>query len=492
MPRAILALPPFEPWALTATAMGAPPPFPRLCRQLRRVGALASLLLLASCSPADEISRCRGCNLIVISVDTLRADHLSCQGHVRDTSPAICRYFASGLLFENAISQSPWTGPAHASMFTSLYPYEHGLNYGPHPPTVDDHPDLFTILQRLGYFTAAIHGGGFVTPALPTGGLDAIVTGKPITFRRGALRLVNKALVEKPPGQPFALFLHGYDPHLAYKPTRNWFTPLEPDLDAIANENRLCAYETLEDGSTRIDPATIPPDDRARSYFQVLYDSEIRDVDRSLQRLFEHLERTGLAERTVVILTSDHGEELFERGGCDHVKTVYNELLHVPLMLRIPGAPAARRREFVPASISLAPTALDALGFDPTAHGFTGRSLLTPRPVSEPFFAETTFHYDHRVLRRFAAYRGSRKLILDAETGHLELFDLARDPHEQTDLAGQGLPPADRELEKALREYVRRSLASTRTEGVELDCETVRSLRSLGYLDDSDSVARCP
>ncbi len=460
-------------------------------RPTRAVALVASLLLAASAG-AQEFPRCRGCNLILISVDTVRADHLSCQGHPRETSPEICRFFGRGILFENAISQSPWTGPAHASIFTSLYPYQHGLNYGPKAPEVGKHPDLFSILQRRGYYTAAIHGGGYVTQALPRAGLDAVVAGKSITFRRDTLALMRRALADKPPGEPFALFLHGYDPHLAYKPKRNWFTPPMPELDAMANESRLCVYQSLEDGSKRIDPSSIPDDERTRSYLQVLYDSEIRDVDGALGRLFRHLQATGLDQRTVVIFTSDHGEEFFERGSCDHVKTVHQELLHVPLMVWIPGVSPTRRREFVPASIGVAPTALDALGLKPTGHGFQGRSLLRPFPSDEVFFAETVFHYDHRVLRRFAAQRGPRKLLLDTETGRLQLYDLAADPTEQHDLAGAGLGPGDRALEKGLRAYARRSLAASRVQDALLDCETVRALRSLGYLDGSDEGERCP
>ncbi len=448
------------------------------------------LVLLAP--GADATSPCKGCNLIVISVDTVRGDHLGCMGHVRDTSPEICRFFANGIVFENAISQSPWTGPAHASMFTSLYPHEHGLNHGPKAPPVGDHPDLFSILKREGYFTAAIHGGAYVKQALPTKGLDSIVAGKSITFRRDTVGLLKRALADKPDGKPFALFLHGYDPHLDYKPKRNWFTAPQPDLDAIANESRFCRYETLPDGSKRIDPSTVPDDARARNHFEVLYDSEIRDVDRALGRLFEHLERTGLAARTVVVFTSDHGEEFFEHGSCEHVKTVYQELLHVPLMLRVPGIAPQRRREFVPASIGLAPTALEALGVEAAGHGFSGWNLLGPQPATRLFFAETSFHYDRARLRRFAAFRGSRKLVLDHGPGTLELFDLGSDPLEQRNLAQPTPSAADRQLEKALRAYAERSVQASKSGDVELDCETVRALRSLGYLDDSDALERCP
>ncbi len=461
--------------------------------RLRAATACAALAVLANAaSAADLTPRCAGCNLIVISVDTVRADHLSCQGHMRDTSPAICRFFAAGTIFENAVSQSPWTGPAHASMFTSRYPHEHGLNFGPKAPRVRSDADLFSILGRHGYFTAAIHGGGYVTQALPEAGLDAVVAGKSITFRRSPVQLMRRALQDKPAGAPFALFLHGYDPHLDYKPTRNWFGPPQPRFDAVASEGgRLCAYETLGDDSKRIDPKTVPQDPAARHHFELLYDSEIRDVDRSLERLFRHLERSGLVARTVVLFTSDHGEEFFEHGSCEHVKTVHHEVLHVPFMLRVPGRPAGRRREFVPASIGLAPTVLDALGIDPAPFGFSGWSLLPPGP-ERTFFAETAFHYDGRILRRHAVQRGARKLLLDVETGRIQSFDLSRDPAESVDLAADGLRAEDRELEKALRRRVRESIAATDTGGAAMDCDTIRALRSLGYLDAGSDAERCP
>ncbi|MGB5220636.1 MAG: sulfatase-like hydrolase/transferase, partial [Polyangiales bacterium] len=103
-------------------------------------------------------SMCPGCNVILISIDTLRADHLSCYGYERDTTPEICSFFADGIRFENAYSQSSWTAPAHGSMFTGLLPARHGVTYGPLIPTLTGHPTIFELLHDQGYFTAALHG----------------------------------------------------------------------------------------------------------------------------------------------------------------------------------------------------------------------------------------------------------------------------------------------------------------------------------------------
>ena len=115
---------------------------------------------------------CQDCNVILISIDTLRADHMSCYGYERDTTREICSFFSDGIRFENAYSQSSWTAPAHASMFTGLLPALHGVTYGPLIPTLTGHPTIFELLHDEGYFTAALYGGGYVNPVMPSSHVD--------------------------------------------------------------------------------------------------------------------------------------------------------------------------------------------------------------------------------------------------------------------------------------------------------------------------------
>ncbi|MCA9512678.1 MAG: sulfatase, partial [Myxococcales bacterium] len=287
------------------------------------VAAAVALALALACdarSDAGAAARCTGCNLVVVSLDTVRADHLGCYGHARDTMPATCAFFADGIRFAHAISQAPWTAPAHASMFTGRLPAAHGVVAGPTPaPLGDALPTLFSILRERGYATLAVHGGGYLRAALPAHALDVDVV-IPLLRQGPAFEAIRSALEGAPDGRPFFLFVHAFDPHTHYKPRENHFAERDAALDRRAYGEGVCEFEDLPDGSRRLDPARIPRDPDDWRYIETLYDSEIYEADATLGRLWELLRDTGRLERTVVAFTSDHGEEFFDHGSCEHVK----------------------------------------------------------------------------------------------------------------------------------------------------------------------------
>ena len=421
-----------------------------------------------------EQSLCPRCNLILISIDTLRADHMSCYGYERDTSPEICSFFADGTRFENAYSQSSWTAPAHASMFTGLLPARHGVTYGPLIPTLTGHSTVFELLHDEGYFTAALYGGGYVNPVMPDSHIDFK---RIIELRRDLGRQLEGALRSKPKEQPFFLFLHGYDVHTPYAPQENYFAEPRPEIDRLSRENRYCKYQNAADRSRYLDPDSIPSDRSTQEYLESLYDSEILEVDRSLGRFFRHLRSRGLLDRTIVILTSDHGEEFWDHGSCEHVKTVHNELLHVPLFVRIPGDAGRVETTPVAANVDVLPTLAEALGW-PALESIDGASVL--RPVPRDIFSEAQFHYDSQHLRRYSVVRGNQKLIYDANADTRAMFDLESDPGEQRPRIAGG--DAGTSLIDALRQYIDRGAPVVQHDEA-LDPQTLDQLKQLGYIE---------
>ena len=420
-------------------------------------------------------SMCPGCNVILISIDTLRADHLSCYGYERDTTPEICSFFADGIRFENAYSQSSWTAPAHGSMFTGLLPARHGVTYGPLIPTLTGHPTIFELLHDQGYFTAALHGGGYVNPVMPSSHIDFE---RVIELRQDLGRHLADALRRKPEGRPFFVFLHGYDVHTPYAPGKNYFSEPKPEVDRLSRENRYCRYRDAQDRSRYLDPDSIPSDRATQEYLESLYDSEILEVDRSLGSLFRDLRSRGVLDQTIVILTSDHGEEFWDHGSCEHVKTVYNELLHVPLFVRMPDAEGIVEPTPVAANIDILPTVAEALGW-PALESIDGASLLEPEP--RDIFSEAQFHYDSQHLQRYSVVRGNEKLIYDANADARALFDLGTDPGEQKPKT-EGVDSAAPPLFDALRQYIGQGVPVVQHEGA-LDPQTLEQLKQLGYIE---------
>ncbi len=418
--------------------------------------------------------QCPGCNVIVISIDTLRADHMSCYGYERDTTPEICRFFADGIRFENAYSQSSWTAPAHASMFTGLLPARHGVTYGPLIPTLTGHPTIFELLHDRGYFTTALYGGGYVNPVMPSSHVDFK---RVIELRHDLGKQLEDALRSKPEERPFFLFLHGYDVHTPYAPEENYFAESRPEIDRLSRENRYCKYQDAADRSRYLDPGSIPSDRGTQKYLESLYDSEILEVDRSIGTFFRDLEARGVLDRTIVILTSDHGEEFWEHGSCEHVKTVHNELIHVPLFVRMPGRTGGVETTPVAANVDILPTVAEVLGW-PALESVDGESLLRPEP--RDIFSEAQFHYDSEHLRRYSVVRGNDKLIYDANADVRALFDLGADPGEQRPRLDGGDSHAS--LFDALRQYIDQGAPVVQHEGA-LDPQTLEQLKQLGYIE---------
>jgi len=411
-------------------------------------------------------------NLVLIVIDTLRADHLPFYGYAHPTAPFLSELAQDGIVFDRAYSTSSWTAPATASLFTSLYPFQHGVITGmvatlrarEVDPTITLHaiPDeavtITEILRSSGYRTFGVADNlnicadeGFDQ------GFDAFHSDND----RGAaaVRARVEDWMEDMRGResPYYLYLHFMDPHKPYTIQRIYFDQLWVD-------------DTTEVAA---------------------YDSEIRHVDEQIRMLYEAL---GWGENTIVFITADHGEEFGEHGDFGHGHNLYDETLQVPL-LAYPSSAFGRESDRVSEPVSLIdllPTLREIAGAPASAHE-EGRSLLralrgearSPADRRELFahLERTQLEYrkgEARVVR--AVISGSEKFILTTPGWREELYDVVDDPREANDL---------RPSHPARAEQLRRSFEafedncfrlSAASKEIQLDESQVEKLRSLGYV----------
>jgi arylsulfatase A-like enzyme len=315
-------------------------------------------------------------NLLLISIDTLRADHLKCYGYDRDTSPHLDRLAKEGVLFENLTAAAPWTVPSHMSMFTSLYPSIHGVvNFT--NQLGEGVPTLAGRLAESGYVTAAFvtsasmnHFFGFnrgfqsyddytinqafdnVEPLKHmvegTGVICRVVTDPLITD------LATKWLTaHSHSNQNFFLFLHYFDCHYDYKPPAPYDKKFDPDYKGSENGRDILQREA--DILKFISVMDL-------AHMMALYDGDIAETDEEVGKILQLLQDLGLSEKTLVIVLSDHGEGFLEHGKIRHGNSLYEELLHAPLIMRLPGViPAGKRVAGNVSHVDLMPTVLGLL-----------------------------------------------------------------------------------------------------------------------------------
>ena len=433
----------------------------------------------------DDLRPRPGPNVLLISIDPLRADRLGTYGHDRPTSPGLDRRLAApGAVFEYAYSQSPKTTPSHMTMLTSLQPCVHGIKMWMGQergdvlsPAVNT---LAEVLRGAGYRTAAFTGGGHVHY---TRGFDH-------GFERFQHhRQVDRAIdwMEGHENQPWFIFFHTYEIHDPYVPPGDLIEMFDPDYDGPIRET----VEKVRAGVGGWDRAHAVfwesvdrKNPREVEFVERLYDAGIRKMDdQTLSRLLDALDRLDPSRDTLVLLTSDHGEAFGEHGNFMH-QDLYSETTRVPMIIRFPGrVPAgARIREQV-AVIDVMPTILDLIGVPPPPY-LQGRSLA-PLLAAGPAGGETPAALGE--FENMLAYR-SPELTYLAEGDREMLFDRRVDPGETRDLAGERLADLG-----ALRDDVARwrdectRLAARfgpgGGPGVVPDDETMDRLRSLGYVE---------
>ena len=452
---------------------------------VRRGKALAAagiaLGALAACAPPPPR------NVVLLVVDTVRADHLGLYGYERPTTPHLDAWAAEGVVFDQAFATSPWTVPSFASIYTGHLPSRHGAARvpqareapGANVGRLDDRVQtLAEILFADGFDTAAIVNNPFLHAR---GGLGRGFThydhhpGNNWNMRR-ADAVVDRALawIDRPREMPFFLVAHLFDPHLDYdapEPYRGRFA---------AGYDGGITYPVSDLRRIKASRVARRPEDRR--FIASAYDEELLYMDAEIGRFLDGLAARGLLDDTLVILVSDHGEELFDHGGFEHGHSVYQELLRVPLVVWAPGATARSVTE--PVSIAdILPTVLDATGAEPVAGTF-GRSLWpavhgSNAPTDRALVAENTL----RGGEQKALVRWPHKLVLDVTTGGTRLFDLEADPGETRDLAAEHPAVRDR-LAAELRATTEAAQRQATLQPADFPPDTIERLRELGYVDD--------
>jgi len=465
-------------------------------------------IFLSTCGSHDEIPS----NIILISIDTLRADHLSCYGYSRPTSPALDDFAAQGLLFEDASAPSPWTLPSHASMLTGRYPGSHGVIdlMKKLPAAV---PTLADVLQIHQFKTAAIVNSYWLSPknGLHRGFKDFTYIEEDVA-QTVPSKVTDHALnwLSKNEGEPFFLFLHYYDVHSDYR-------ALSVYKKAFARP-----YHGMVDGGTdqlllyRRGLFSLNEKDVRRLID--LYDAGIRQLDDELGRLFSFLAEKKLFDNSLILITSDHGEEFLEHGGVLHGRTYYQEVINVPLMMRGPNIPRGRCIKAPVSLIDIMPTVLSMLDI-PWPDALDGMNLAafwreTGKPLPQRYViaeadwentVDQNFKIHGKIVEKIKRYHlTTRRLKDQSRTGNIivdnmkqlirfkkyklhynrltqekELYDLETDPMEKNDLTDQHRTLVDTLLSK-LEEFSRE-----KGEGTDIDfltAEEISNLKKLGYV----------
>ena len=405
-------------------------------QSLRRAACLTAAMVCAvvagGCGDEPEPM-----NVVLIVIDTLRADRTSVYGYEHSTTPRLEQFAATGVAFDHAYSPSTWTRASMASIFTGLYPASHGCEQRLDglAPEFDTLAELF---KARGYTTAGVYANINIASSLGFDqGFDHYE--KPVKnagTRLGARftdaaeinRRVFRWLQEDRPNSPWFLFALYVDPHQPYMPhPEHWFS----DAYASRTMGQTRYLDSLRDGQLPNNYAQI------QEVVRALYDSEIGYVDQHVGELLDELERLGLTENTAVVITADHGESLWEHDDfIGHGAQVYEVLVHVPLLMRWPGRTEAGRRVATRVSVfDVFGTLVDGIGLEPSRPPQCGSLLdaIDGRRSAQPILVQQRLDkWDYQVLVD-APY----KLIQDRVQNRWELFDLAHDPGEAHNLVNE-------------------------------------------------------
>jgi len=411
-------------------------------------------------------------NVVIYLVDALRADRLGVYGQGRDLSPHLDAFAARATVYERAWAQSSWTRPSVASLFTGLRCEVHGAN-GRLDRLGDQAVTLAERFAGAGFATAAVVANPNISAEFGFArGFESFVLMEPDERRSSRIDLeVDRFLEQRDPDRPFFLYVHTVDPHLPYdppEPYRGRFAPdvKRADMGSIAVVGTLQARDLVDEGQYASDLLS-------------LYDAEVACNDHNFGLLLDRLEHMGLAEDTVVVFLSDHGEEFFDHGGWIHGRTLYREVLQVPLVIRWPNQTEGRRIQTPVQHVDLMPTLLELAGLDPQP-GIHGLSLVGPAPASRGVAA--FLNLDGWEGWSLANEKSHAIRHVDrGYTGPMELYDLEADPTEHSDLGGNRGVEAGTLLYESRREVLGDEDRYGAGE-VEIDDDLRRRLEALGYL----------
>ena len=415
------------------------------------VAALVAQLPAATAQAGPKASP----NVILITIDTVRADHVRCYGAKEVQTPTLDGLAHDGVVFERAISQVPLTWPSHAAILTGLYPFQNGVQDFTGQPLEARFRSVAQAFQQHGYATGAevsafvldrswglVRGFDFYDDSFPP---EAFVNRALGLVERPAGESVSRALawLQRNPRRPFFFWLHLYDPHSPYD----------------------------------------PPDPYRSQYKSHPYDGEIAYADHELGRLIEWLKRNQLYDRSLIVFLSDHGESLGEHGEQEHGFFVYDATVHIPLIVKPPAGSGIRRgRVARPVeTVAVAPTLLHLAGIHDTiekqfpSHGLFGPAAeATDESYSETFYPFSSFGWSP-----LHALETSRYHYIDAPEA--ELYDVTADPEESRNVASQQTAVVAVFKEKLKTRLQNHPFTPTQAASAQLSPDALEKLRSLGY-----------
>ncbi len=452
------------------------------------------LIALADCSPPG-----RPPSLILVTIDTLRADYLGSHGYPGPVSPRLDAFAAEAVRFDRCYSAAPWTKPSVASLFTGLHPRAHGvtnhegLMWGEESEAMrkgilaEDVTTLAETLAASGYRTGAFVANPWLLAEYGFGqGFEVYddTLADSETPADSMLARANAWLASPGDDRPIFLYLHLMDVHGPYVAPDSVYATLvaamDPDPGAILTPDQVANIpEYLTRTPWYNDEVALRLD-----VWRLRYAAGVRDLDTRLGAFLDQLRETGLLEGSVVVLTSDHGEELFEHGGWTHGYTLYQDQIRVPLLIRPPGSARPRTVREVVGLVDLMPTLLDLVGL-PAGPGGADRSFagaVETGEMGEPRVVMSSSTLKNPGLTSLCV--GRYQLIENAKRNQVALFDVVEDPGNLRNVASAN-PELALELHGQLKQWLedpdaRGLFLPTSNEPTDKQKEL---LRSLGYVD---------
>ena len=413
--------------------------------------------------------------VVLVSIDTLRPDHLGCYGYRRPISPHIDAFRREAVLMRDVVASAPSTLASHASMFTSLRVQHHGASVAASSALRPGLVTLAEALQQAGFATASFNGGGELHRVWGLGrGFEVYESATDSTVSEigqdtlaGQVQLAKKWL-ERVGSRPFFLFLHTYEVHHPYTPAPERLRAIEPSYSGrLPDHISIRLLEKINSGQRKLAPGDL-------EHIVATYDAEIASADAGFGDLLDVLRRLGRYDSSIIVLTSDHGEAFGERGKVGwHGDTLYDEQIRIPLIVRLPGGQLAGKTvEPQVRGIDLAPTLLSQTGL-PVPLQFSGTSIdfAGGAPDHPPWSVATI-----EGRPQGAAVRTDRWKWYEGR-----LYDLENDPGERRDVASLH-PEVEHDLEGRLMASLRSREIAAATP-VSMPVAVAEQLRALGYLE---------
>jgi arylsulfatase A-like enzyme len=409
--------------------------------------------MLSKADAADLQTKYKDYNIVFVSFDALQAAHVGSLGYNKNITPTIDAMSKQGFSFTNAISVASWTVPASMTWFTGVYPSEHRLTnkfsvFNPPNNNVISNlkklsPELVTlaeVLKQNGYAT-----GGFTGNAGVNGFFGYSQGFDEYFFEKGKFGSMSVSIpkglewLQKNKEKKFFMFLHGYDMHGQNEPEGGFdYRFVDKGYDkkftGAPKEQEALREEGLEKGSVTLRDEDV-------NFWRAIYDEKIQRTDARFKKFLEEFEKMGLMDKTIFVLTSDHGTEFHEHKHFDHGFSLYDELIHVPLIIKLPKQKAGKIIKDQISSIDVMPTILDLLDVKMPANaakqlrGFSLVSGFKGKPVAKDVFFETD--YRQYTYKRGIQTKEGWKLIYTLEDKSRELYNLKNDPHETKNLVDQ-------------------------------------------------------